>query len=298
MKLLHRVVTTGALAGFAACTPAPAPTPQPAVAPAATLAAGADQYFDRDGVRLRYRDVGRGDPVVLLHGYTQRIELMQDLADSLSGAYRVIVLDERGFGRSTKSSDPGRYGRAMVGDVIGLLNRLGIPRAHLIGHSMGASIAANVALRSPDRVATVSLLAGPFFPDSAAFAAMSEPFVRDLEQGKGLTGFVSWIFPGIPDSIAAGFSAQGLAENDLGSLIGALRAMGGLMLPAESARSTRVPALVAVGTADPLLPQSRNIASLWPGARLVVLPNVNHDAVRAHGAVVAAIRELLRTYKP
>jgi pimeloyl-ACP methyl ester carboxylesterase len=297
VKLLRRVVATGALAGSAACTPAPATTPQPAAAPAATLAAGADQYFDHDGVRLRYRDVGRGQPVVLLHGYTQRIELMQDLADSLSGGYRVIVLDERGFGKSTKSADPRRYGRAMVEDVIGLLDHLRIPRAHLVGHSMGASIAATVALRYPGRVATVSLLAGPFFPDSAAFAAMSEPFVRDLEQGKGLTGFVSWIFPGIPDSIAAGFSAQGLAENDLGSLIGALRAMGGLMLPAEAARSIRVPAVVAVGTADPLLQQSRAVVALWPGARLVELPNVNHDAIRAHGVVVAAIRELLRARK-
>jgi pimeloyl-ACP methyl ester carboxylesterase len=298
VKLLHRVVATGALAGFAACTPAPATTPQPAGAPAATLAVGADQYFDRDGVRLRYRDVGRGEPVVLLHGYTQRIELMQDLADSLSGAYRVIVLDERGFGKSTKSADPRRYGPAMVEDVIGLLDHLRIPRAHLVGHSMGASVAARAALRYPSRVTTVSLLAGPFFADSAAFAAMATPFVQDLERGQGFTAFINWLFPGLPDSIVAAGSTQLLAENDLGSLIGAMSSMGGLMVPAEAARASRVPALVAVGTADPLLPQSRAVVALWPGARLVELPNVNHDAIRAHGAVVVAIRELLLTSKP
>lgn len=292
----HRFLAAGA-AGFLACAPSPATTP-PAEAPAAaTLAAGADQYFDRDGVRLRYRDVGRGEPVVLLHGYTQRIELMQDLADSLSSSYRVIVLDGRGFGQSTKSPDPRRYGAAMVEDVIGLLDRLRIRQAHLVGHSMGALVAANAALRHPSRVATASLLAGPFYPDSAEFAAMSAPFVQALERGQGLTGFVSWIFPGIPDSVAAAFSAQGLAQNDLGSLIATMRSMGSLMVTAEQARGARVPALVAIGTGDPLLPQSRSVAVLWRGARLLELPSVNHDAVRAHGAVVAAIRELLRTGK-
>ncbi|HEV8453717.1 MAG TPA: alpha/beta hydrolase [Gemmatimonadales bacterium] len=290
-----RIAAAGALAAFVACTPVPATTPQPVEARAATLAAGADQYFERNEVRLRYRDVGQGGPVVLLHGYTQRIELMATLADSLSGAYRVIVLDERGFGKSTKSSDPRWYGRPMVEDVIGLLDRLSIRRAHVIGHSMGALLAANLALRYPDRVASVSLLAGPFFSDSVAFAAMSTPYVQALERGQGLTAFFSWLFPSIPDSIVAGASTQLLAENDLGSLIGVLRAMGGLMVSAERAHSARVPALVAVGTADPLLPQSRAVAALWPGARLLVVPDAHHAAVLAHGAVVAAIREVLPT---
>lgn len=294
-----RFIAGAALAGLLACGPAPVTTPPAAEAPAAaTLATGTDQYFDREGVRLRYRDVGRGDPVVLLHGYTQRIELMQDLADSLSGAYRVIVLDERGFGKSTKSPDPRRYGRAMVEDVVGLLDHLRIRRAHLVGHSMGAAVAASAALRYPSRVATVSLLAGPFHPDSAAFAAMTDPFVQDLKQGKGFLTFLKWLAPGIPDSVAAGVSAQLLAENDLGSLIGSLSSMGSLMVSAEPARNTRVPALVAVGTADPLLPQSRDMAAKWRGARLVELPNVDHVALRAHGAVIAAIRELLGTTKP
>jgi pimeloyl-ACP methyl ester carboxylesterase len=284
----------GLLLVLGLCTPAPSPAQVAAPVAPRTIAAAPDRFFTRGGARLRYREAGRGQPVVLLHGWTQRIELMEDLADSLSGAFRVIVLDERGFGESTKFSDPKRYGQAMVEDVIGLLDHLKIRRAHLVGHSMGGLVAAQTALRHPGRVASASLVAGPFTPDSAAFSQMTEPFVQALERGEGLVEFLKWIFPGLPDSTAAAFSAQAMSGNDLGSLIATMRSMGGLMLPAgrHPGRSTAV--LIAVGTADPLLPQSQALRTLWPEARYVELPDVNHDAIRAHGAVVAAIRQVIQ----
>jgi len=166
---------------------APPKTSRSEAAPAApqTIAAASDRFFTRGGARLRYREAGRGEPVVLLHGWSQRIELMEDLADSLSGGFRVIVPDERGFGESSKFSDPSRYGQAMVEDVIGLLDHLKISRAHLVGHSMGALVAAQTALRHPARVASASLVAGPFWPDSATFSQGTEPFVEALQRGEG-----------------------------------------------------------------------------------------------------------------
>ncbi len=261
----------------------------PAAAP--TILQAPDQFFTRGEVRLRYREAGQGEPVVLLHGYTQRIELMQDLADSLSPGFRVIVFDQRGFGESSKFSDPARYGRGMTADVIGLLDHLGIRRAHLVGHSMGALVAASAAERHPDRVASASLIAGPFYPDSAQFARMAEPWIGALERGEGLVEFGKWILPGIPDSIMVAFNAQIMAMNDLGSLIAAFRSMGGLVPTRQPGRSTRI--LIAVGTGDPLLPQSQGLKARWTGARYLELPGVNHDAIRAHGQVVQAIREIV-----
>ena len=200
---------------------APAVSTAQVAAPAApqTIASAPDRFFTRGEARFRYREAGRGTPVVLLHGYTQRIELMEDLADSLSGSFRVIVFDERGFGESTKFSDPARYGRPMVEDMIGLLDHLQIRRAHVVGHSMGALVAAQVALRYPDRVASASLMAGPFWPDSATLSQSTEPFVRALERGEGLVEFIKWIFPGNPDSMAVAINAQALPTHDQGSLI-------------------------------------------------------------------------------
>ena len=259
-----------------------------------TIVEAPDRFFTRAEVRLRYREAGRGEPVVLLHGYTQRIELMRDLADSLSANHRVIVLDQRGFGESAKLSDPARYGRAMVDDVIGLLDQLGIRRAHLVGHSMGALIAAVAAVRHPDRVASATLVAGPFFADSAAFAGMSTPFVQALERGEGMVAFGKWLFPGIPDSIARVTSDQVMGINDVSSLVASLRAMGGLMVPPGGKPGSSTAVLIVVGTGDPLLPQSQALWKLWPTARYVELPGVNHDAVRAHGGTVAAIRGVIR----
>jgi pimeloyl-ACP methyl ester carboxylesterase len=279
-----------ALAGCASSTPAPA-----VVAPApARLAAAPDRFFTTDGVRLRYREIGRGEPVALLHGYTARLEFLGDLADSLARDHRVIVLDQRGFGESSKLSDPARFGRKMGDDVVALLDELNIRRAHLVGHSMGALIAANVAARFPDRAVSVGLIAGPFYPDSAAFAGLTGPWVTALERGEGLQGFLMWIFPGMPDSAAAGMSAQMLAANDMGSLRGAMRGMGGLVVGRDLAGRIRAPAVVAVGDGDPLLPQSQAIAAWWPSAQLLVLPGVNHVEVVLRPEVIAALRGLVR----
>jgi len=281
-----------ALGGCASPTPAPAPA---VVAPApARLAAAPDRFFTADGVRFRYREVGRGEPIVLLHGYTARLEYMGDLADSLARDNRVIVLDQRGFGESSKLSDPARFGRRMGDDVVALLDELNIRRAHLVGHSMGALIAANVAARFPDRAASVGLIAGPFYPDSAGFAGMASPWVADLERGEGLRKFMLWILPGMPDSAAAGLSAQMLGVNDMGSLLAAMRGMGGLVVSRDLAGRIRAPAVIAVGTGDPLLPQSQAIATWWPSAQLLVLPGVDHLQVLVRPEVIGALRQLVR----
>ena len=280
-----------ALAGCASSTPAPAPVAAPTPA---RLAAAPDRFFTTDGVRLRYREVGRGEPVVLLHGYTARLEYLGDLADSLSRENRVIVLDQRGFGESSKLSDPARFGRRMGDDVVALLDELNIRRAYLVGHSMGALIAANVAARYPDRTAGVGLIAGPFYPDSAVFAGLSGAWVTALERGQGFKGFLTWLFPGMPDSAAAGMSAQMLAANDMGSLLAAMRAMGGLVVGRDFAGRIRAPAVIAVGTGDPLHPRSEALATWWPSARLVLLPEVDHLAIVVRPEVIGALRELMR----
>ena len=279
-----------------ACKPYQPPAAAPAaVAPVAqTIQAAPDQFFTRDSVRFRYREAGQGDPVVILHGYTQRIEGVQDLADSLAATHRVIVMDERGSGESTKFSDPTRYGRAFGDDVIALLDTLHIQKAHLIGHSMGALIAADVALRYPNRTATIALLAGPFFPDSAAYARVVAPFLAALKKGDGLKGFIVWLVPGIPDSMAAGLDKQLQAANDHGALVAGLEAMPGIVPPAGAKPDSTIRVLIAAGSEDPLLPQSRGLKARWPNAKLVEAAGANHFEIVTRSEVVAAIRAILR----
>lgn len=160
---------------------------------------------------------------------------------------------------------------------------------------MGAVVAANVAAGFPARVATATLLAGPFFADSATFARMTVPWITALERGEGLTAFLVWLFPGTSDSIASGLSAQLLAQNDMGSLLAVMRSMGALVVSRDRGIATPVPALVVVGTGDPLLPQSRDLASWWPRSRLLEVAGASHVTVLADPQVLRAIRALIRT---
>jgi pimeloyl-ACP methyl ester carboxylesterase len=279
------VVTSAILVG------AQAPAGQ---APASgTFAAAADQRLTADGVTLRYRELGSGDPVVLIHGYTQSLESLTLLADSLAPSHRVVAFDVRGFGQSSKFAEPARFGSQMVDDVVRLLDHLGIERAHLVGHSMGALIAAHVAARYPDRVASAGLIAAPFYLDKPTFTTEAARWSADLENGRGLVDFLQWLFPKMEAPVVAGFSAQIMKGNDLPSLIAVMRSLPDLAIAGMSPGSA-VPALVAVGTGDPLHPLSTAFAKASPSARLLEIEGADHITIVSHPDVLRALRETMQ----
>jgi pimeloyl-ACP methyl ester carboxylesterase len=286
------LATLFALATLHPAAQAPTAPPKPVV----SLAAAPDQVLAEDDVSLRYREVGRGPAVVLIHGYSRSLVDWATLADALGTAHRVVVFDVRGFGKSSKFADASRFGLHLSDDVVRLLDHLRIGRAHLVGHSMGALIAAQVAASYPARVLTTTLIAGPFYDDQPAFTRATAPWVSDLESGKGLTRFLAWLFPAMDAATASTLSAETLAQNDLPSLIAVMRSLGELVVP--SGKATRVPALLAVGTADPLLPQSRAFAQRWPGARLLEVPGADHVNVAARPEFLDALRSALQPPVP
>jgi pimeloyl-ACP methyl ester carboxylesterase len=268
-------------------------TPPPAIAPPAPLVSAPDQYFMAGDVRIRYHDVGQGDPVVLIHGFTRSLDDWKGIGDSLALDHRVIAFDVRGFGKSTRLSDPARLGGEMAGDVVRLLDHLGIRRAHLAGHSMGAAIAAKVATRFPDRVASLSLVAGPFFEDSATTAQNMAGYAADIDQGRGMKRFLRWLFPALPDSMVHGFDAEVFASNRPATLSAAMRSFNALTVLPSSPPTIRVPTVVIVGAGDALLPQSRWVATWWPNARLVEIPEADHVSVLYHPRTLAAMRSTM-----
>lgn len=268
---------------------------QPATSPAAArpaLLTAPDQEFTADGVTLRYRDVGTGDAVVLIHGYSAALESMAGIAHALPQQHRTVALDVRGFGRSTKFADPARFGQLMVDDVVRLMDHLKIARAHVIGHSMGAVIAANVAARYPDRVSSAVLVAGPFYADEATFTRETSRWVADLESGVGLKNFMLWLFPAFTAEMAAGFNAQVMKANDLGSLIAVMRSLPKLTIAGLPKHGNKV--LLVAGTGDPLFPLTPAFAKQTPGARSIEVAGADHVTVISNAQAVAAIREQLQ----
>lgn len=136
-------------------------------------------YAPVDGVKIWYAQFGRGKPVILLHGGLANADYWGNQVRALKGHYRVIVIDSRGHGRSTRNGVPFGY-ELMAGDVLGLMDYLHLRKAAVVGWSDGAIIGLELAIHHPDR------LTGLF-----AFAANSDPSgVRDVSKDPVFTRYI------------------------------------------------------------------------------------------------------------
>ena len=121
-----------------------------------------DRYFTvTDGLRLHFRDYPGGDdrpPLLCLHGLTRNARDFADFAQRYAGRFRVIVLEFRGRGESAYDPQPLRYTPpTYVGDVLQLLDHLGLTKAIFVGTSLGGLVTMAVAASSPDRIAAAIL---------------------------------------------------------------------------------------------------------------------------------------------
>ena len=115
------------------------------------------QTFNSGGVEIAFLDEGGGDPILLIHGFASN--MATNWIDPgwvrflTREGYRVIAFDNRGHGKSGKLYDPSAYGApVMAEDARRLLDHLAVPRADVMGYSMGARITAFLALAHPARV--------------------------------------------------------------------------------------------------------------------------------------------------
>lgn len=120
-------------------------------------AAGVEPRYETvDGLRLRYVRKGEGPPVLLLHGISSSLYTWKDVLPALAAHHDVIAVDLPGFGDSAIPSPAS--GDRIARSVVGLMDRLGITRASLVGNSLGGAIAIAIAARLPDRVDRIVLI--------------------------------------------------------------------------------------------------------------------------------------------
>ena len=134
--------------------------------------------LDAAGQRLRILEMGTGSavPVLLLHGFGADLNSWMFTQSALAESARTIALDLPGHGGSAKDVGAGDAD-ALTGAVEAALAALGIARAHLVGHSLGGAVAASLAARRPDRVASLTLIAAAGLgPDINA--AFIDGFIR------------------------------------------------------------------------------------------------------------------------
>ena len=221
-------------------------------------------------VEIAYLDRGEGEPIVLIHGFASTKEenwVIPRWVATLTHAHRrVIALDNRGHGASSKIYEPAAYHSAtMADDVRALLDHVGIGRADVMGYSMGARIGAFLALAAPDRVRSLilgglglKLVEGVGLPDTIAEAleAPSLAAVRN-PQGRMFRAFADQTQSDLK-ALAACIrgSRQVLTEKDVGHLA--------------------MPVLVAVGSDDAIAGSAPALAGLIPDARALAIPRRDH----------------------
>ena len=259
-----------------------------------SLLSAPDRFFGRADVTIRYRELGAGEPVLLVHGYSDRVEMWAGPADSLARTHRVIVPDVRGFGKSTRFSESERYGASMADDLVALLDHLRLRRVHVIGYSMGGLLAARLAAAEPARVASATLVAGAFFEDSTDAARNISPFVDSLVAGRGLVPFMRWIVPTLDEATARSITAEVMTYNETPALIAALRSLQSLEVPWREVARSSIPMVAVVGLDDPMLARSRRIVDRWPGSRLLEVPGADHITITNTPEMLSSFRSMQR----
>ena len=119
----------------------------------------ADEFMSKD-VKIHYVVQGKGEPVILVHGLDSSAKMnweMPGTVAELAKHYQVIAFDNRGHGQSDKPQAEGQYGVQMVEDVVRLMDHLNLPKAHVVGYSLGGMIALKLPTLHPERVSSAVL---------------------------------------------------------------------------------------------------------------------------------------------
>ncbi len=122
-----------------------------------SVAATESRFANINGVRLHYLFAGKGDPVVLLHGYAQTSHMWRPLIAKLADTHTVIAPDLRGAGQSSTPAD-GYTKTAMAQDIHALISKLGHQHIQIVGHDIGLMVAYAYAAQYPSEVDRIALM--------------------------------------------------------------------------------------------------------------------------------------------
>jgi pimeloyl-ACP methyl ester carboxylesterase len=268
--------TALAAAPAAAASAAAAPTSSSAAAPWQTLpplpslpAGTMGRHAEIGGARIWFAEWGpksAGVPVLLLHGGFGNSNYFGRLIPVLvAHGHRVIAMDSRGHGRSTRSDAPLTYD-LMAQDVLGLLDQLKISKVYLVGWSDGGIIGLDLAMTHPER------LAGVF-----AFGANAD--VSGLKEGAEKTP----VFGAYLARAAQEYHVLSPTPQQWEAFSAAVTKMWETLPAFTRAEldSIKVPTTIADGEFDEAIKRTHDeyMAQAIPGARLVILPNVSHFAM-------------------
>jgi pimeloyl-ACP methyl ester carboxylesterase len=247
--------------------------------------AAEDRSFNSNGVKIRYTDQGSGEPVILIHGFSVNLEhewVETGVLPQLAQHYRVIAIDVRGHGKSDKPHDPNSYGTEMGMDVIRLMHSLRIPRAHIIGYSMGSMITAKLLSEHPESFLTATVGGGAGFRTiTPEFSQRWAEIAAQLRRGEMTEGWAA-------------------LHNDPSALFAVAKSLSGLKWDEAKMRRVQVPVLAVVGSDDPGLAGAKDLKTVLPSVKLVVIEGATHAGEKgalSRPEFIAAIQDFLAGHR-
>ncbi|HNR24355.1 MAG TPA: alpha/beta hydrolase [Candidatus Bipolaricaulis anaerobius] len=242
----------------------------------------------KDGLELYYEEHGQGDPVVLLGGIMMSAASWALHVPVFARHVHLILLDLRDQGRSGKMDREYRLD-VHVPDVVGLLDELDIPAAHLIGLSYGGQVALRVALAHPDRLLTLILAnANHYIPNHLAAIGRAWEVAAQLNDGERFFELA------IPFIYSADFYAKylnalrqrqamfksALTKEWFEAFQRLCRSTNGFSVSTEQLAQLRMPTLL-LGAEDDMITPVRLMEEMYraiPGCEFITLPRAGHGA--------------------
>jgi pimeloyl-ACP methyl ester carboxylesterase len=266
-------------------------------------------YATVNGIKLHYEVYGQGDPILMINGLSIPAVAWVFQVRDLSPHYQVITFDNRGVGETGVVEGEVYTIAQMADDAAGLLDHLGVKRAHVIGTSMGGTIVQELAIRHPKRVRSL-VLGATWVKADSRFLYVIESWMRLAQRMTPEERFrdvlAPWAYsprlferPGAVEEVLKRTLAYPFQTKPEGIERQGRGLLGWHGSRAKEVRKIRVPALVLVGRDDILTPPafSRELARLIPKARLKILPGGHGFFAEEPEAVNRAILAFLKGVK-
>lgn len=236
-----------------------------------------NKYFDSAGVKIRYIELGSGEPVIALHGLGGSSDSWLPAVAPLANNHRLILFDQRGHGLSDKPHRAAEYGREMGHDVIRLMDHLNIPKAHILGYSIGTVPIGMLITEHESRF--ISAIFGGGAPR--------------WEWGNSNDLFNQSIYARIVNSPRQQQLKGGIAGQDQIAIASLRLGEKELLVSEQDISNVGIPVLAIVGSEDPALEAAKNFKQKLPSIELVVVEGETHPSLPAHSKFLETIQDFL-----